>query len=158
MIITNKKIMTTTWYSSHITDVERNQLILLKQQEMLVSLIKWEIKYRANPTRDDLDHKAFIKGLKSSIKKTISKRNLNKLIKELTIAVKWCDDLTEGTALYILEHYGLIAFLHCHRFIWQHQHSLLDIEYLFYEYGSEWIDKLALSTMKQFTHPDYSIG
>ena len=60
MIITNKKIMTTTWYSSHIADVERNQLILLKQQEMLVALIKWEIKYRANPTHGDLDPEVFI--------------------------------------------------------------------------------------------------
>ena len=134
-IIKSKKIMTTTWNSRYITDVERKQLILLKQQEMLVALMKWEIKYKANPYDSGTDHVAFINGLRSSIKKTISKRNLNKLIKELTIAVKWCDDLTECTAAQLMADYGLIAFLHAHNFIHFHSAELLDITYLFDEHA-----------------------
>ena len=134
-IIKSKKIMTTTWNSRNITDVERKQLILLKQQEMLVALMKWEINYKADPTRSDIDHVTFINKLRLSIKKTISKRNLNKLIKELTIAVKWCDDLTESVAAGLLVDYGLIAFLHAHNFTHYHSTDLLDITYLFDEHA-----------------------
>ena len=134
-IIKSKKIMTTTWNSRNITDVERKQLILLKQQEMLVALMKWEINYKADPTRSDIDHVTFINKLRLSIKKTISKRNLNKLIKELTIAVKWCDDINEGTAVHIMADYGLIAFLHAHNFTHYYSAELLDITYLFDEHA-----------------------